>query len=209
MPEDCPSAADVIEGGRSTCAMRPGLRNVFAPTSRPRRARVVTFAHAARVGVSLEDRLVRLAEDGVEVVPRPERLVPELVDASRGGLEGWPLGCLAPEQDAEPGVGHRGASPRSPERASAQSPPRRRTRPRRSSPRPSATSELKSAPTLAPRWMRWMASPMSGATESTVMRSSSKPSGSGIVSVTITSRRPLAAIRSSAGGEKTAWLAHE
>ena len=72
----------------------PGFRNVFAPTIRPSFTRSVASAQAPSVDVALEDRLLRVADDRVEVVPRPERVVAELVDALRGGEErrptSWP-----------------------------------------------------------------------------------------------------------------------
>ena len=37
--------------------------------------------------IALEDRLVRVAEDRVQVIPRPERVVPELLGPTAGGQE--------------------------------------------------------------------------------------------------------------------------
>src|SRR5439155_4350267 len=54
-------------------------------------------------GVPFPDRRVRVAEDGVQVIPGPEVLVAELVDSSRGGLERPPIGGLAPQEDAKVG----------------------------------------------------------------------------------------------------------
>ena len=70
------------------------------------------------------------------------------------------------------------------------------------------TSELNRAPTLSPRWMRLIASPNSGATERTVIRGLCA-GGSGMVSVTTISVIGTSAMRSSAGPEKTPWVAQE
>ena len=71
----------------------------------------------------------------------------------------------------------------------------------------SETSLEKSAPTDSPRWMRRIASPMSGATESVVILASRLRSGSGTESVRTTSRRLEAAIRSTAGSLSTPCVA--
>ena len=90
----------------ASLAARPGLRNVLAPTSSPRRVRSVAMAHAVRSDPALEDRLVRVAEDGVQVVPGPQVVVAELVDAL-GRIEHLgPGGALAPEQDSELQICH-------------------------------------------------------------------------------------------------------
>ena len=60
----------------------------------------------------------------------------------------------------------------------------------------SDTSLENSAPTDSPRWMRRIASPMSGATDRVVILASRLRSGSGTESVRTTSRRLEAAIRS-------------
>ena len=69
------------------------------------------------------------------------------------------------------------------------------------------TSELNSAPTDSPRWMRLIASPMSGATDSTLICGMCLSAGSGTVSVMTTSRRLELAIRSIAGSDRTPWVA--
>ncbi len=55
---------------------------------------------------SLEDRLQWVAEDRVQVVPRPQVVVAELVHPSRGVLVRRPVGGLVPQQHAEPHIGH-------------------------------------------------------------------------------------------------------
>src|SRR5947209_3410340 len=70
------------------------------------------------------------------------------------------------------------------------------------------TSELNSAPTDSPRWMRLIASPMSGATDSTLILGLCFDAGSGTVSVMITSLSEELAIRSIAGSDRTPWVAH-
>src|SRR5665811_1348304 len=59
---------------------------------------------------SLEDGLIRVPEDRVQVVPRPEVVVAQGVHPSRGGLEVTPAGGLAPEKHAESRV-HRRSPP--------------------------------------------------------------------------------------------------
>ena len=103
--EDRPPAAEVVDR-RDRLRHQPGVaERVRADQQaeagvrrdlRPRRQR----------RVALEDRLQRVAEDRVQVVPGPQRFVAELVDADGRALEGWPVGRLAPEQDAETDVAH-------------------------------------------------------------------------------------------------------
>src|SRR3712207_8262721 len=50
---------------------------------------------------TVEHRLLRFAEDRVEVVPRPQVLVAEFVDASRGALERGPVGRHVPEKQSD------------------------------------------------------------------------------------------------------------
>ena len=89
-------------------ATMPGLRNVFAPTSSPSRVCSVSRAHAAQQRVALEEVLVGIAEDRVQVVPRPEVGVAEAVDPLRGVEHLGPGRGLAPEQDFELDIGHVG-----------------------------------------------------------------------------------------------------
>ena len=70
-----------------------------------------------------------------------------------------------------------------------------------------ATSLENSAPTDSPRWMRLMASPMSGATERVVILGIRFRSGSGMESVRTTSMSDEAAMRSTAGSLSTPWVA--
>ena len=69
-------------------------------------------AQAASSRPALEDRLVRVAEDRVEVVPRPEVVVAEAVDPPGPPRASRPGRALAPEQDPELDVGHGWASGR-------------------------------------------------------------------------------------------------
>ena len=64
---------------------RAGLRNVFAPTIRPSRTLLGALGPAGERHVPLEHRPGRVADDRVEVVPRPQRVVAEPVD-ERAGL---------------------------------------------------------------------------------------------------------------------------
>ena len=100
MPEDRPAVADVVErggglGDEPRIAERVGADEQAEPGP----------LGLARPGVeqrpALEDRLVRVAEDRVQVVPRPEVGVAETIDPF-GGIEHLRPGRgLAPEQDPE------------------------------------------------------------------------------------------------------------
>jgi hypothetical protein len=56
--------------------------------------------------VTLEDRLVGVAEDGEEVIPGPERVEPERLGALRGGQERGPVAGLAPQVGTQFDVRH-------------------------------------------------------------------------------------------------------
>jgi hypothetical protein len=56
--------------------------------------------------VALEDRLVRVAEDRVHVVPGPQVVVSELLRALPGGEERRPVARLAPQVDAQSDLAH-------------------------------------------------------------------------------------------------------
>ncbi len=66
------------------------------------------------------------------------------------------------------------------------------------------TSDENRAPTDSPRWMRLMASPMSGATDRTLILGMCFDAGSGTLSVMTSSRRLEFAIRSTAGSDRIA-----
>ena len=100
---DCPPVTDVVEGGERLGDQGRVPERVRAdqqPEARP--------AGDLRPGgerrVPLEDRLERVAEDRVQVVPRPEVVVAEVVHAPRACLELAPGRRLAPQQHAEPGI---------------------------------------------------------------------------------------------------------
>src|SRR4051812_39158961 len=69
------------------------------------------------------------------------------------------------------------------------------------------TSLENRAPTDSPRWIRLIASPMSGATEMVRILASRLAGGSGIVSVRPTSRRLDSRIRSMGGSVRAPWVA--
>ena len=105
--EDRPAAADVVErrgglGHDARVAERVGADEQAEPRAlgghRPRRER----------RPALEDRLVRVAEDRVQVVPGPEVVVAESIDALRRLELLGPGRALAPEQDPGLEVGHGG-----------------------------------------------------------------------------------------------------
>ena len=70
------------------------------------------------------------------------------------------------------------------------------------------TSLLNSAPTDSPRWIRLIASPMSGATDSVVILARRLTAGSGTESVSTTSRMFESRSRSTAGSLRTPCVAH-
>ena len=80
---DRPAAADVVDGGDRLDA-RPGLRNVFAPTNRPELCLLGCHGNRGQGGVALDDGLVRVTEDGEQVVPGPDVVVAQRVGALRG-----------------------------------------------------------------------------------------------------------------------------
>ena len=70
------------------------------------------------------------------------------------------------------------------------------------------TSLLNSAPTDSPRWIRLIASPMSGATDSVVILGEALEAGSGTESVRTTSRRiAVADALDRPGRDSTPWVA--
>ena len=70
-----------------------------------------------------------------------------------------------------------------------------------------STSLENSAPTDSPRWMRLIASPMSGAIESVVILRDALAGGSGTVSVRTSSRSAESLIRSTAEPDRTPCVA--
>ena len=91
----------------ASLAVRPGLRNVLAPTSRPRRDALGGHRPGGQQRPALEDGLHRVAEDGVEVVPGPDVVVAEPLDLARGGELFLHRRALRPGQDAQLEVRHR------------------------------------------------------------------------------------------------------
>ena len=82
-------------------ATRAGSRNVLAPTIRPIRIRSVAWAQAASVSQPSWIGPFAVADDRVEVVPRPEPVVAERVGAHAGLEQRRPVGVLVPAERAE------------------------------------------------------------------------------------------------------------
>src|SRR4029079_15852805 len=113
-----PAAADVIDRRqRLHCQARVPERVRPDEQTQPDSRRRLGEGRERRV--ALDDRLVRVAEDRVDVVPCPERVEAQLLGAGAGGEERGPVAGLAPEVDSELDVSH-GAPPSSGERAWAE-----------------------------------------------------------------------------------------
>ena len=103
--EDRPAVADVVE-------RRGGLRD---EPRVPERVGADEQAEAGLLGLAgigveqrptLEDRLVRVAEDRIQVIPGPQVRVAQAIDPLRGIEELGPGRRLLPEQDPELHIGH-------------------------------------------------------------------------------------------------------
>src|SRR3954470_9812482 len=103
--KDCATIRDVVQrrrelGDEARIAKRIGTDEEPEPDP-CRRLRPRSERHPA-----FEDVLLGLAEDRVQVVPRPQVLVAELVNATGRALEAWPISALAPQKDANFEVAH-------------------------------------------------------------------------------------------------------
>ena len=105
--EDRPAVADVVER-RGHLGHEPGIAEGVGTDQQPQPDARCDLRPRGQRHPALEDRLLRLAEDRVQVVPRPEVVVAELVDALGGALERRPVGRHVPEQDAHRHAGFRG-----------------------------------------------------------------------------------------------------
>ena len=83
-------------------AVRPGLRNVFAATRRPMRARLVTAASADERRPALELRIVAVALVGEQVIVDPEVVRAGVLGRDDGVPKRRPVGPLDPERGADP-----------------------------------------------------------------------------------------------------------
>ena len=105
-PQDGPAAADVVEG-RGRLRDDTGIPERVGAHEKPEPSLLGRHRPGRQHRPALEDRLVRVTEDGVEVVPRPEVGVSEPID-SLGRVELLLPGCgLAEQQDSELEIGHR------------------------------------------------------------------------------------------------------
>ena len=82
-------------------AVRPGLRNVFAPTIRPERRAARHLRPAGEHRPALEDRALPRPDDRVEVVPRPEARGARLLGADGGVAQRRPVGGLRPQEEPD------------------------------------------------------------------------------------------------------------
>ena len=100
----CPGSPGRPRGGRgssSSLATCPGLRNVLAPTIRPRRTRRVSGASAGEHAPALEDRLLPRTEDREQMVPGPDRVPAGVLGGEGRVTEARPIGPLRPELEPE------------------------------------------------------------------------------------------------------------
>ena len=88
-------------------ATSAGLRNVLAPTIRPDGRPLGGRGQGADGRVCLQDRPLPRPDDGIEVVPGPERVVAEPLGALLRSQPRWPVGVLVPAVGAQlDGRGH-------------------------------------------------------------------------------------------------------
>jgi len=104
---DRPSAADVVDRGEALhceSGVPKGVRADEQAEPDP----LGRLGHSRERRVTLEDLLVRVAEDRQEVVPGPDMVVPETFRPLRGSEETRPVAGLAPQRDSQSQVGHFG-----------------------------------------------------------------------------------------------------
>ena len=104
MLEHRPPAADMVDRDhrlRDECRVpervRPDEQAEAGPFGRLR--------ECGECGVALEDRLMRITEDRVDVIPRLNVIEPELVCTARSAKEFGPGARLAPERHTEANAG--------------------------------------------------------------------------------------------------------
>ena len=102
---DRPAATDVVDG-RDRLRREPRVAERVRPDEQPEPDPLRRLGQGGQRGIALEDRLVRLAEDREDVIPRPEGVVAELVGPLAGRQERRPVGRLAPQIDAQLQIGH-------------------------------------------------------------------------------------------------------
>src|SRR4051794_733663 len=108
-PGDRAPVRDVVDR-RDHLRHEPGVPERVRADHQPEPGPLRRHGPRGKRRVALEDRLVRGAEDRVDVVPGPQVLVAQRVDALRAVEELRPRTSLAPEQDSELQVGHAGSS---------------------------------------------------------------------------------------------------
>src|SRR5439155_8817609 len=98
--EDPPAVADVVES-RGHLRHEPGIAERVG-TDEQAEARLLRGHRPRGEGrPPFDDRLIRVAEDRVDVVPGPEVVIAEAVDALRGVQQLGPRRGLAPQEDPE------------------------------------------------------------------------------------------------------------
>src|SRR4051812_21438894 len=106
-PEDRPALARVVDGG-DRLGDDARVAECVSADEEPQSRALGLPGPRAEQRVALEEVLVGIAEDGVEVIPRPEVGVAQAIDALGGVEHLVPGRGLAPEQDPELDVGHWG-----------------------------------------------------------------------------------------------------
>ena len=95
--QDRPPVAQVVERG-GQLGGETGIAEGVGADQQAKPHALGDLGPGGQAHPSLEDRLQRVAEDRVQVVPGPEMVVAELVDPARGVLVRRPVGGLVPEQ---------------------------------------------------------------------------------------------------------------
>ena len=108
--QDRPALADVVErGGR--LRGQAGVAEGVGADEQAQAGLLGRHRPGGEARPAFDDGLIWVAEDGVEVVPRPEMVVAKAINAL-GGIEHLgPGGGLAPQQDAGLEVGHGDGTP--------------------------------------------------------------------------------------------------
>ncbi len=103
--EDRPPAADVVDRDRRLHGQARVAERV-RPDEQPEGDSLGGLGQRSESGVALVDRLVRVAEDRVDVVPGPQVVVAERLGAAAGLKERRPVAGLAPEVDPDLDLSH-------------------------------------------------------------------------------------------------------
>ena len=102
---DGPAAADVVDG-RDALGGEPGIPERVGTDEEPQSRAFRRLGDRGERRVPLEDGLVRITEDGVDVVPGPQVVEPELVGPHRRIEEARPVAGLTPQVQPELDIRH-------------------------------------------------------------------------------------------------------